>query len=254
MTDALKFHQIVPDAAAPLRADKAALGTLPTGAFQYCEPIRTASAYGWYVFPPDDIRLYWDGVDVYFWRDEQWELLSRTHLSSEFLDHWRDCAPDELADLAPPFLTSVFVPGIVQIWSGLFVSTAEGWSTLIGPLANLPQSPHYFSFEGIVETDRFCPWPLFTNIKLLTTDREIFLPKSKPIFQVRPLQRESYAESAQRLDSADANHTGLFGANDMSANEWKGYRSTIRSSVREEEPRDVGSYGATSRRRSREGQ
>ncbi|MFT5507901.1 MAG: hypothetical protein ACI89J_000970 [Hyphomicrobiaceae bacterium] len=250
-TGALKFHRMIPGALSPMRADKAALGTLPTGAFQYCEPIRTASAYGWYVFPPDDIHLYWDGVDVYHRRDGEWELLSRTHFSSEFLNHWNEHAPESLEDFAPPYLTSIFVPGVVQIWSGLLLSAAADWSAIIGPVANMPQSPHFFSYEGIVETDRFSPWPLFTNVRLMTTDREIVLPKSKPLFQVRPLLRQSYTERAMMLASTASSGGEIDDISDLSEADWQAYRGTVRASNRADEPRNLGSYATSVRRRAK---
>ena len=147
------FHRVFTAAIPPLRADKAALGTLPTAAFQYCEPVRTASGFGWYIFPPADIHLMWDGVDVYHAEDGQWCQFSSIHLNDEFVEYWDSQAPEGLKGHSPPFLTNVFVPGIVQIWSGLLLSTAENWSALIGPLANIPQSQNFSCFEGIVETE-----------------------------------------------------------------------------------------------------
>src|SRR5262245_33737863 len=188
------FHRVFTAAVPPLRGDRSALGTLPTAAFQYCEPVRAASAFGWYIFPPVDIRLMWDGIDTFHAVDDEWCQLSMLNLNEEFVEYWNTHAPQDLRGRSPPFLTAVFVPGIVQIWSGLFVSTAENWSVIIGPPANLPQNRSFVCFEGLVETDTFKPCPLFVNVRLLTTDREIVIPRSKPLFQVRPVRRESYSE------------------------------------------------------------
>src|ERR671934_152775 len=46
------FYGAVPGIRAPIRADASGLGTLPSRGFQYCEALRTASSFGWYVFPP----------------------------------------------------------------------------------------------------------------------------------------------------------------------------------------------------------
>ena len=46
---------------AEMRADRAAAGTMPTRAFRYCEAMTSASAFGWYVFPPITFSLMWDG-------------------------------------------------------------------------------------------------------------------------------------------------------------------------------------------------
>jgi len=72
----VKFFRIVSAATPPMRADAAALGTLPAAAYQYCEAVRSASAFGWYVFPPEDIRLRWDGSEVLFFDEGEWRRLS----------------------------------------------------------------------------------------------------------------------------------------------------------------------------------
>src|SRR5882672_5799107 len=50
------FYRMVAEGNHPMRADRSALGVLPTAAFQYCEAISIASAFGWYVFPPIDFH------------------------------------------------------------------------------------------------------------------------------------------------------------------------------------------------------
>ena len=131
-------------------ADASALGTLPVAAYQYCEAIRAASSFGWYVFPPTDIRLRWDGSEVRCWQDGEWQSLVSMTLAGETLQRWQQFAPDGLKDQPPPFLSSLFVPGIVQVWSGFLVSSSEDWSILVRPPANLTQSNSYFCYEGLV--------------------------------------------------------------------------------------------------------
>ena len=46
------FYRAIPQSVEPMRADRSALGVIPTAAFQYCEALTSASAFGWYVFPP----------------------------------------------------------------------------------------------------------------------------------------------------------------------------------------------------------
>ena len=40
----LRFHRVYPAAIAPMRADKAALGLMPTMAYRHCEAMRMASS------------------------------------------------------------------------------------------------------------------------------------------------------------------------------------------------------------------
>jgi Family of unknown function (DUF6065) len=243
------FHRIFSDAVPPLRGDKSGLGTLPAAAFQYCEAVRTASSYGWYIFPPTDIRLLWNGVDVMYSLGGDWEQLTSIALSNEFVDDWDDHAPVDLKGYWPPFMTSLFQPGIVQIWSGLLVSTAADWSLLIGPPSNLRLTKSFECFEGMVETDTFRPCPLFINIQLLTTDREILIARSKPLFQVRPVHRSCYANSAMQFTE----RVGLLPrdgeSGGMTAEDWAGYSRTVRKIELPQEEYCPGRY-AVSRRRS----
>ncbi len=247
------FHRVSPAALPPLRADKAALGTMPTAAFQYCEAMRAASSFGWYVFPAQDIQLMWDGVDVFHAVEGQWTRLSSVTLGDEFTEYWDAHAPDDLKGCSPPFLSSLFVPGIVQIWSGLFVSTADQWSLLIGPPANMAQSRGYACYEGIVETDTFRPCPLFVNIRLQTTDKEIHIPRNKPLFQVRPIRQECYADAVFDHHEIDGLAAPSPDADGMSEEDWSGYRTTVRRVDQPDTRRAPGAYGASRRRRQKQG-
>jgi hypothetical protein len=245
------FHRVFTAATPPLRADKSALGTLPTAAFQYCEPVRAASGFGWYIFPPLDIQLMWDGVDVYRAENGRWCQFSSITLNKDFVGYWDLHAPEDLKGHSPPFLTNVFVPGIVQIWSGLLLSTAENWSAIIGPISNMPQSQNYSCYEGLVETDRFKPCPLFVNIRLLTTDREILIPKTKPLFQVRPIRRECYAEAALQHLELEGLSPRKESRGSMTDEDWTGYRRTVRRVDAPTDQHVPGSYGAGRRRRAK---
>lgn len=248
MNNVVTFHRVFPAVTPPLRADKSALGTLPTAAFQYCEAVRTASTYGWYIFPPMDVRLMWDGVDVYCSIDGKWQQLSGLHVQ-EFSEYWDSNAPADLKGYAPPFVISLFVPGMIQIWSGLLVSTVKDWCVLVGPISNIPQSKNFATFEGIIETDTFRPCPLFINMRLLTTDREILISKSKPLFQVRPLRRECYAEDTLKHSEYEGLSRRVADKGGMSEEDWNGFRSTVRTVGAA--ARVPGSYGAERRRRAR---
>jgi hypothetical protein len=245
------FHKIFSAALSPLRADKSALGTLPAAAFQYCEPVRTASSFGWYIFPPVDIRLMWDGVDVFHANDGDWRKLTSTALSDEFVEYWDMNAPQHLQGCWPPFLTANVVPGIVQIWSGLLVSTLENWSILIGQPSNIQQPRGFSCFEGIVETDTFQPCPLFTNIQILTTDREIIIPRTKPLFQVRPIGRDCYADAALQHCEFEGLSARQDGAGSMTPADWAGYAGTVRKIDIPSDQYKAGAYGAARRKAKR---
>src|SRR6185436_3263357 len=124
-------------------------------------------------------------------------------------------------------------PGVVQVWTGLFVESAENWSTLVRPPANLPRSLAYDVYEGIVETDRWFG-PLFTNLRLVKTDVPIHFSTETPLVQVQPLHRSTYAEEV-------SNHFGLVGGlKEFSTETWERYEHTIvKPNVA---PRPAGAY------------
>ncbi len=245
------FFRLSPNIPPPLRAEKTALGTIPTAAFQYCEPLRTASSFGWHIFPPQDIRLRFNGVDTYVYHFEEWIELKTISLSQDFIDSWRRSAPEDIKDHWPPFLTSLFVPGVVQIWSGLLVKTTDDWSLMIGAPPNILQSRHYSSFEGIVETDQFSQMPLFTNIQLHSTDRDIVIRRTQPLFTVRALPRIAYLEENQIADERECYNSDQSGSFVLSEDEWEGYKSTIFKVESTERERPVGSYAASRRKRAK---
>lgn len=246
----VKFHRIYPAAISPMRADKSALGMMPTLAYRHCEPVRTASSFGWYAFPAEEVKLRWNGSDVFAWQDGRWQILLRSGLPG-FEQYWNQHVPPDLADLAPPFLTRLQVPGMVQVWTGLLCSTAPGWSVLVRPPSNMRGSFLYSGYEGIIETDRFKPCPLFMNIQLVATDTEIVLPKTVPLLQVQPLLRDTYLQDAHCAQEIDGLGLQEDGSPAMSPAEWREYRRTIR--VEEEgQPSEPGHYASDARKRAKD--
>ncbi len=238
------FYRAIPESFVPMRADRGALGVIPTAAFQYCEALTSASAFGWYLFSPMTLYLQWDGTDVIWTHDntDTWYPLTTEHFPS-FAEYFDALAPDDIKGFGPPFLSRSFFPGVVQIWSGLFVKTAPGWSLLLRPPVNLPRSQTYECYEGIIETDRWFG-PLFINLRLTATDRPIEINHKKPLFQAQPLLRSTYSEANLRSFAI------VDELSKLSPNEWNGYRETIVQPNRGHY-RDVGQYAASVRKRGK---
>lgn len=238
------FYRVIESARLPQRADRSAAGTLPARASRYCDAVTSASAFGWYLFPPMDFSLLWDGTDV-FWsyagvRD--WLPLTAAqfpHLGSRF----DAVAPETARGYSPPFLTAVPEPGTVQIWSGMIARTAPDWSLLVRPLANLPAGGGCALYEGIVETDRWFG-PLFTNLRLTRTDRPVRFQADYPMAQVQPLLRALYSDATLDAVSIIPDLDG-FGPAD-----WEDYCATV---VRpnQDPHRPIGRYAIEARRRRR---
>ncbi len=189
------FRKFAPNTYEPMRADRAAAGSLPVRGYRYCEAVTSASAFGWYLFPPIDFVLQFDGAETVCnfpdHGDEWYPLLNGVPLPG-MQEHFAAQAPEDLQGFLPPFMVALPEPGVVQIWSGYFAQTAPDWSLLVRAPANVPRSLNYQHYEGIVEFDAW-PGSVFTNLRLLKTDYPIEFQKSLPLMQVQPVHRSVYS-------------------------------------------------------------
>ena len=227
------------------KADKSAAGTMPAGAFQYCESMRVASSYGWYVYPPKDVSLYYDGREVFFHDDGQWFPIKSTPFEEGFQEEWNKVAPSHLHGHNPPFRTELFVPGSVQIWSGYFMRTAPGWSMSVRSPVNYDVRSSISVYEGIIETSTFNPCPIFVNFRIVKTDTEVFLPRDKPLFQIQPLPRQAYLEGDRDMVCAD----GLAGPE--AGFDWDAIEGIMRKTA-DRDTRRPGRYASTQRKAAKE--
>jgi hypothetical protein len=244
MDKTIRFIKAYPDANSAIPADPTALGTIPAAAMRYCEALRTASSFGWYAFPAGTVTLMFDGIDTYMLHGENWEILETEHVADPD-DWWNRYCPENMVDLAPAFVTSIGNPGYVQIWSGLLVQTRQDWSTLVRPVANTTQSGQFACFEGIVETDQYGPAPLFVNLRLLATHTPITFHLQEPLFQVQPIHRSCYAAETMRSYTVDEPKT-------MTAEQWAGYRGSVRLIDSSADDHQLGQYATRARRRARQ--
>ena len=239
----LRLHRLIDQARPPQRADRAAAGTLPTRAYRYCDAVTSAAGYGWWVFAPMDLQLIWDGYDIFWYFDgaPDWMALSPSAQFPDFSRAFDDAVPSALRGCAPPFLTALPEPGVVQIWTGLMAQTAPGWSLLVRPPANIALPGGYSLYEGIVETDYWFG-PLFTNLRLTRTHQPVHLRADFPLLQVQPLPREAYAE--ETLSATEL----VPDMNSMSTKDWDSYHATIVVPT-EDVDRPFGSYAIAARKR-----
>jgi hypothetical protein len=242
------FHRLIPTARLPQRADRSAAGMLPTRAFRYCEPSSTASGFGYYIFPAMDFSLRFDGYDVMWTYQGVGEWFPIPKLTSVqfpgFRDYFASIAPAECAEFAPPLMAVLQEPGFLQIWSGLMVRTAPGWSLLVRAPANFGRPGGYEPFEGVIETDHWFG-PLITNIRLIKTDVPIDFRQEHPMLQVQPIPRIAYQESTLN------NYELVPDLKQFAPEDWDDFYDTVvRPNSMAERPR--GQYAAASRKRRAE--
>jgi len=236
------FHRFIPTARLPTRADRSAAGSLPTRAFRFCEAVVTAAAFGYYLFPPIDFSLMWDGTRVQWtWAGEDnWYPLHSAQFP-DFSAHFDQVAPEHIRGFAPPFLSALTEPGIVQVWSGMVARTRPGWSLLVRGPVNIPRTQHYEVFEGIIETDRWFG-PVFNNFRITKTDTPIEFRTDMPFLQVIPVPRDVYAEATLR------DYELVPELSQLTEADWRDYHHTVvRPNVQEQRPR--GQYAVAARRR-----
>ena len=234
-----QFYRLIPGAPDPRPADRSADGTLPVNAYRYCEPIASASAFGWYLYPPVSFKLMLDRNEI-FWTYEGargWEALKAVQYP-EFLKTFANIAPKGLAELAPTFLAQGLLPGVVQVWSGYLARTAPGWALLSRGTANISNTQGYENYEGILETDTWFG-PLFTSIRLTRSNAPVEFHVRYPLFQVQPLLRQSYADPGYEV----------LGSTDLKPEDWQRFEATMRPNT--DQSRRLGHYAVDTRKRLR---
>lgn len=245
-----RFIRMSPHGLDPMRADRGGLGTMPQSAFRYCEPMRLAAAYGWYLFPPIDIALRFNGIDTLVRQGDRWSPLRECYLP-DYPKYWNERCPPEFHGLVPPFLKGVSHDrGVVQVWLGFLLQTPPGWSCMIRGLANSFQSNLFRNFEGIVESDVFSPFPVFANIQLLSSDCDLTLSWKYPLIQLQFIQRSSYVEEGQKAQIESGLGVSADFSGSMTAEDWRRFRETIRAEL-PSESHQIGDYGAAARKRAK---
>lgn len=240
----VRFHRVIEQAPLPLRADRAAGGTLPARAAQYCDAVTQASAFGWWLYPPLALTLLWDGEQIHWSWDgtDAWLPLEAAQYPG-LRARYDEAAPAHLRGTAPPLLTALPEPGLVQVWTGFFARTAPGWSLLLRAPANLPPAPGYVPYEGMLEADHWFG-PLFTNLRLTRTGVPVRLRPDQPFLQAQPIPRAAYAEATLSAMATTPR------PEDLTAQDWEDYETAVAGPALRGD-RTIGQYAIAARRRRR---
>ena len=237
----LTLYKAYPQAPDIRYAERGAAGTMPASAFQYCEAMRTVSAFGWYVYPPKDISLYFDGIETFIFEEGEWIPLKSYTFEDEFRAKWRTVAPENLRDRDPPYISDLPFPGYVQIWSGYFAETQPNWSLHVRAPVNNSERSSFQHFEGVIETDKWKPAPIFGNIRILKTGVEVYIDHQRPFLQIVPIYR-----AMDMVKPVDYTEIDLLSDEGAKRFDWNGLENTTRHAKKDVNYRP-GRYATTVR-------
>ncbi|HEY3009302.1 MAG TPA: DUF6065 family protein [Micromonosporaceae bacterium] len=203
----VEIYTIYPDVRSPERASATVRGSLPSRAVQHCPPVSAASGFGWYVYPPADFALRWDG------RESEWSLLAENEPTQ-----WRSLAgghdaqlPDVKTYLADaperfrkdmdilrrfdggfPFVDADPRAGnMIEVTTGTVARTSTGWCLLARPVPNWPDTGGVQILDGLVETDWYRS-TIPTILRLTEPGRTVRFYRDIPIMALQPVHRSTF--------------------------------------------------------------
>jgi Family of unknown function (DUF6065) len=249
----VEFYSLYPDVRGPELASPDLRGAMPARAARVCAPMTVASGFGWYVYPPVDFAVRWDG------RCAEWSLLEENEPTgwlslSGGVTGRLPAAPDALRAAPDRFQADfdVFdkyggVPFIeadphdgqtLEVITGVLARTPPGWWLLVRDVPNRPHGRDHQILEGMVETDWYRAY-LPTMVRLNRQNATVRFHRRAPIMAVQPIPRAA-VEMARRPPLA---HRGLGEFPDDVWEEfvaWRRYKqqpSTVATYVREQRER-----------------
>jgi hypothetical protein len=192
------------DAPRPEKASPHLRGSMPVRAVQVCPPITAASGFGWYLFPPVDFAVRWDGQasewallednEPVAWRSLAGGVEHSVPISAEALATApeRFAADTDIFDAfggALPFIDADPRAGhLLEIITGVIARTSPGWCLLARGVANWPHSGDFQVLEGVLDTEWFRSW-VPTMVRLTTPHRIVRFYRSQPITMLQPIPR-----------------------------------------------------------------
>lgn len=165
----VEFFTLYPDANPPVPASETVSGSLPVRAQQFCPPVVAGSGLGWYLFPPVDFALRWDGQESELAFVEDGQLGSWHPLAGavdlflpDGIDHFGalpEARRDALKGMLPPEGLPIAnadprAMNVLELQFGLVVRTPPGWHSLVRSVPNWPFGG-YQVLDGILETSWF---------------------------------------------------------------------------------------------------
>lgn len=251
----VEFFVFDAEARPPEPASPTVQGSLPSRSVQHCAPITDASGFGWYLFPPVDFALRFDGQALEFARlagnePGTWQSLAGGHpLALDEEQRALQRAPDRFkADF------DVFDSPQGQFWFidadpragntceitlAVTARTTPGWSLLIRQPGNWPHPPRHQVLEGVVDTEWYGA-KLPVIVRVPEPAHVVRFYRRLPIAVVQPVPRVAVEASRQSAGQV------IRGIENFPDEAWARY---IASRRRRLDGTGRGSYRAEQRRR-----
>lgn len=187
------------------------MGAMPVRAAQFCLPLKAASGLGFYLYPPVDFAVRWDGRrSEVAWldgagRETGWLPLEGGR--DVFLPDSgavRAAVPEPRRPVLDSLMHAEGVPFInadpracaqMEITTGLVVRTPRGWGSLVGGVANWPASQDHQVLQGFIETDWYRTFvPVI--VRLSTPGAEVRFFRHLPMAQLQVLPVAALAQTS----------------------------------------------------------
>jgi hypothetical protein len=190
----LKVWRLHPDGCKIAPADRTLRGTAPKGAVRWCGPFTHANKAGWWLFPPVDIDITWQGGQEFEWDLHTPYSDADYHLIRFLLDADREVSPDKWLGEGgrTKFTWGLVEEGVAQIWTGCIFETPPGWGLHIRSPVNCG-SHAFHVMEAVLETD-WLQYDIWLNLAFHTPGERVELRRDAwpPVAQLVPIRREAY--------------------------------------------------------------
>jgi hypothetical protein len=208
----IEIYSLYPDVRPPERASGNVRGSLPSRAVQHCPPVTSAASLGWYVYPPVDFALRWDGQETEWsllednepagWRslsggyDAKLPLMTR-HIAEAPERFQADIDIFDFNDGGLSFVDAdPRAPQNVEITTGTVARTSPGWCLLARGVPNWPHANDHQILEGLVETDWYRS-TIPTILRLTAVGRAVRFYRDLPLMLLQPVHRSTFAALGQ---------------------------------------------------------
>ena len=198
-TPTVEFFSIYEDAPLPTRASSDLMGAMPIRAAQFCVPLKAASGQGFYLYPPTDFAVRWDGQrSEVSWLDDRGRTTEWIPLDGGVDVHLpasadvRSAVPEPRAADLDSVMAAEGTPFInadpratsqMEITVGVIARTRPGWGVLVRGLANWGHQRDHQVLDGFVETDWYRSF-LPVIVRATTPGAEVRFYKQLPMAQL----------------------------------------------------------------------